>query len=209
MSPSKGRRSRGYHHGDLREALVNAALSLIAEKGPGGLTMSDAARATGVSPAAPYRHFDDREALIAEIARRGFERLDSALFAAWDEGRPDPMSAFARTGRAYLAFARAQPAYYAAMFESGLPADTSRELTVAADKAFGVLSTAAEILCARIPKADRPPVGMVSRHIWALSHGIASLYARGDDGRRALPMPPEDLLEAAVLIYLRGLGLQT
>lgn len=201
------RKPRGYHHGDLREALVRAALDLIAEKGPGGFTMSEAARATGVSPAAPYRHFDDREALIAEVARRGFERLEAALQGAWDEGRPDPMSALARTGRAYLAFARNEPAYYAAMFESGLPSDVSSEMTRAGDRAYAVLTDAAETLCANLPEADRPPASMVSRHIWAMSHGIASLFARGDRGRRALPMAPEDLLEAAVLIYLRGLGL--
>ena len=71
----RGRERRGYHHGNLREALVAAALELIAEKGPAGFTFAEAARAAGVSPAAPYRHFRDREALLADIARRGFERL--------------------------------------------------------------------------------------------------------------------------------------
>jgi AcrR family transcriptional regulator len=61
---------RGYHHGNLREALIRAALELIAEKGPGGLTFAEAARAAGVSSAAPYRHFRDRDALMADVARR-------------------------------------------------------------------------------------------------------------------------------------------
>ena len=84
---------RGYHHGNLREALIAAALDLIAEKGPGGFTFADAARSAGVSSAAPYRHFRDREALIADVAKRGFELFEAQLPAAWNDGRPDPMSA--------------------------------------------------------------------------------------------------------------------
>ena len=102
-----GRRS--YHHGNLREALVDAALDLIAEKGPAGFTFAEAARQAGVSPAAPYRHFRDRDALMADVARRGFERFEKQLAAAWDEGRPNLRQAFERVGKAYLAF-RAQRA---------------------------------------------------------------------------------------------------
>src|SRR3954467_110882 len=110
---------RSYHHGNLREALITAALDLISKKGPAGFTFADAARILGVSPAAPYRHFRDRDALMADVARRGFERFTGALNRAWDKGRPDPMRAFERLGRAYLDFARAEPAYYSAMFEAG------------------------------------------------------------------------------------------
>jgi AcrR family transcriptional regulator len=198
---------RGYHHGNLREALIAAALDLIAEKGPAGFTFAEAARAAGVSAAAPYRHFRDREALLVDVARRGFERLTVALAKAWDDGRPDPFAAFENVGRAYLAFARAEPAYYAAMFESQLPPDASPEFARAADEAFGVLREATGLLVARLPMERRPPVTMVSLHVWSLSHGIAALFARGDAGRRKLPMTPEELLEAGVLIYMEGLGL--
>src|SRR3954466_1924209 len=109
---------RGYHHGNLREALVEAALELVAAKGPAGFTIAEAARLAGVSPGAPYRHFRDAAALLAEVALRGFERFAVALTAAWDDGRPDPLRAFEALGRAYLAFARQEPAYYAAMFET-------------------------------------------------------------------------------------------
>jgi AcrR family transcriptional regulator len=93
-----GRRAgpRGYHHGNLKEALVRAALELIAEKGPAGFTFADAARWAGVSPAAPYRHFRDRDALLADVARRGFQEFASALAKAWDEGKPEVMAAFDR-----------------------------------------------------------------------------------------------------------------
>ena len=92
------------------------------------------------------------------------------------------------------------------MFESGLPPDLSPDLRTAADRAFGVLRGAAEALCAMLPVNKRPPALMMSLHIWSLSHGIASLFGRGDAGRRALPMSAEELLESAMLIYLQGLG---
>jgi AcrR family transcriptional regulator len=198
---------RGYHHGNLREALIRAALDLIAQKGPAGFTFADAARWAGVSSAAPYRHFRDREALLADVARRGFEQFENALSRAWNDGRPDPYRAFENVGRAYLHFARSEPAYYSAMFEAGIPLDADPGLRDAAGRAFEVLRRASETLGAQAPPGRRPPALMMSLHIWALSHGIASLFARGDAGRRPLPMEPEELLEAGVLIYLRGLGL--
>lgn len=199
---------RGYHHGNLREALVRAALELIAEKGAAGFTFADAARWAGVSPAAPYRHFRDRDELLADVARRGFEQFEIALKRAWNDGRPDTFVAFESLGKAYLAFARSEPAFYSAMFEAGIPLDASPELRLAGDRAFAVLREAAEKLAARLPEKSRPPALMMALHIWSLAHGIASLFARGDAGRRALPMSPEDLLEAGVLIYLQGLGLR-
>ena len=202
-----GHRRRGYHHGDLREALIEAALELIAEKGPVGFTVAEAARSAGVSPAAPYRHFRDRDELIADVARRGFILFEAELDRAWNSSVPDPISAFNRVGKAYLAFARSEPAYYAAMFEAGLPLHDYPELIEAGERAFGVLRRAAETLAARLPAADRPPALMVGLHVWSLSHGIASLFARGDAARRKLPMSAEDLLEAGVLVYLRGLGI--
>ena len=117
--PPPGAR-RGYHHGNLREALMKAALDLIAAKGPAGFTFAEAARAAGVSPAAPYRHYRDRDALMADVARHAFEVFEAKLKQAWANGTPDPFTAFERVGRAYLAFARAEPAKYSAMFEAGL-----------------------------------------------------------------------------------------
>lgn len=198
---------RGYHHGNLREALIQAALDLIAAKGPAGFTFAEAARSAGVSPAAPYRHFRDRDALMADVARQGFERFEAFLTTAWNDGRPDTMTALGNLGKAYLAFARTEPAYYSAMFEAGVPSEDHAALRLASDRAFAIVRKAAEALCARLPQEKRPPSLMVALHIWSLAHGIASLFARGDAGRRKLPMTAEDLLEAAVLIYLDGLGL--
>jgi AcrR family transcriptional regulator len=199
---------RGYHHGNLKEALMRAALDLIAEKGPGGFTFAEAARSAGVSPAAPYRHFRDRDELLASVALRGFGQFETALTQAWDNGRPHPFTAFERLGRAYLAFARSEPAYYSAMFEAGVPLDANPELREAGDRAFAVLRTAAEALIAATPLKTRPPALMLALHVWALAHGVASLFGRGDAARRALPMAAEELLEAGVLVYLRGLGME-
>jgi AcrR family transcriptional regulator len=197
---------RGYHHGNLKEALLRAALELIAQKGPAGFTFAEAARWAGVSPAAPYRHFRDRDELLASVALRGFHQFEQVLARAWDEGRPDVFFALDRLGRAYLDFARSEPAYYSAMFEGGVPLADNPELRDAGDRAFAVLRAAAEKLCAQVPARDRPPVLMVALHIWAMAHGIASLFGRGDAARRALPIAAEELLEAQTLIYLRGLG---
>jgi AcrR family transcriptional regulator len=199
---------RGYHHGNLKEALVRAALELIAEKGPSGFTFAEAARWAGVSAAAPYRHFRDREELLADVALRGYQQFAAALDHAWANGRPDAQTAFDRLGRAYLNFARSEPAYYSAMFEAGIPLEANAALREAGDRAFGVLRNAVEQLIATMPAASRPPAMMMALHIWTMAHGIASLFGRGDSGRRSLPMSPEELLEAAVLIYLRGLGNQ-
>jgi hypothetical protein len=140
------------------------------------------------------------------VAREGFQRFEAMLTTGWANGKPDPITAFHNTGRAYLTFARTEPAYYAAMFESGLPPDLSPELRAAADRAFGVLRTAAETLVGLLPSGRRPPALMMSLHVWSMAHGIASLFGRGDAGRRTLPMTAEELLESEMLIYLQGLG---
>jgi AcrR family transcriptional regulator len=204
---SRGEQSRGYHHGNLKETLIRAALELIAQKGPAGFTFAEAARWAGVSPAAPYRHYRDRDELISDVAKQGFVRFEQALLRAWDEGKPKPSEAFDRMGKAYLHFARTEPAYYSAMFEAGIPLDANAELREAGDRAFNVLRQATEVMVATMPAKNRPPVMMMALHIWALSHGVASLFGRGDAASRKLPMRPEELLEAGVLLYLRGLGL--
>ena len=204
--PTDASKKRGYHHGNLREALVDAAMRLIGEKGAGGFTIAEAARAAGVSPAAPYRHFRDRDELMADVAKRGFEAFTTRLRLAWNGGRPTPREALMRVGHAYLDFARQEPAAYAAMFESGLPMALHPDLHATAEKAFAVLREACEGVISALPPGSRPPTMMVALHIWSMSHGIASLFARGDSARRPLPMTPEELLEAGVLVYLDGLA---
>ncbi len=195
-----------YHHGNLREALIESALGLIAKAGPNGFTLAEVARAVGVSGAAPYRHFRDRNALIGEIARQGFDRFAEQLFAAWDDGKPNPVGAIEAVARAYLGFARREPAFYAAMFEPGFSLDEDAALLASSERAFGVLRLAADAATRAMPAQSRPPALMVALHIWSMAHGVASLFIEGPSGfRRRLPMSPEDLLEAGLLLYLQSL----
>ncbi len=196
---------RGYHHGNLRQALMDAALTLIEEKGPTGFTLSEAAKKAGVTPAAVYRHYDGREDLIAEAARQGFEMFADLMQYAYDTGQPSALAAFEATGRAYLAFARKHPGHYIAMFESSISVNRTPELAAAAARAKAVLEMAAADLSKHIPPEKRPPASMFSAHIWAMSHGVVELFARNNGG--ASPFSPEDLLESGIGIYLRGLGL--
>ncbi len=197
---------RGYHHGNLRQALVDATLGLIVAKGPQGFTMAEAAKLAGVSPAAPYRHFPGKDAMIAEAARQGFEIFADLMEFAYQDGAPSALAAFEATGRAYLAFAQKHPGHYIAMFESGLRINEDPELARASARAMAPLIRAAKKLLERLPAGQRPPASMVSQHIWAMSHGVVELFARGEPGARA-PFSPEDLLESGIGIYLRGLGI--
>ncbi len=197
---------RGYHHGNLRQALVEAALVLIEARGPTGFTLSEAAKTAGVTPAAVYRHFGGREDLIAEAAFQGYEVFADLMEFAFAKGQPSALASFEATGRAYLAFARKYPGHYVAMFESGISINRKPELALVAHRALGVLERAAVELSQHIPPDKRPPAQMVSAHIWAMCHGVVELFARGSPGTKS-PFPPEDLLESGIGIYLRGLGL--
>jgi AcrR family transcriptional regulator len=199
-------RKQGYHHGNLRQALVDAALDLITRQGPTGFTLSEAAKQAGVTPAAVYRHFEGREDLIAEAARQGYEIFAEVMQVAYESGQPSALAAFEATGRAYLAFARKYPGHYIAMFESSISVNRTPDLAQAASRARAVLETAASELSQHIPPEKRPPASMFSAHIWAMSHGVVELFARNSPGT-ASPFPPEDLLESGIGIYLRGLGL--
>ena len=197
---------KGYHHGNLKQGLVDAVLPLIEAKGPTGFTLSEVAKAAEVTPPAVYRHFEGREDLIAEAARQGYGIFADLMEHAYQTGGASPLSKLETVGRAYLAFARKFPGHYIAMFESGISINRNAELAARAARAFGVLERAAEDVTRHLPPGRRPPPQMVASHIWATSHGVVELFARGSPGTQS-PFPPEDLLESAIGVYLRGLGL--
>ena len=205
MSKDNNTRS-GYHHGDLKNALLDAARRLIVEKGPNGFTLAEAARLAGVSPAAPYRHFKDRRELLGALAVAGFDDFSERLENAWENGRPDAVTAFTRVGRAYLDFAGKDPAAYNAMFEPGMDLREISGLRTARGRAFDILRTCSAALLARAPGKILPPVDLMSLHIWSITHGVATLFAEGSLGRGRVPITSEDVLESGVLVYLRGLG---
>ena len=184
---------RGYHHGNLREALIRAALELIVEKGPSGFTFAEAARSAGVSAAAPYRHFRDRDELIADVARQGFERFEAMLKAAWADGRPDPLTGLESIGKAYLGFARTQPAYYAAMFESGLTLDGYPDLLQAGDRTFALLRGAADAVVGDLEPRPSPPGG----HAGAPCLVLGPRHRRPLQPRRRRPSQAADVARGA------------
>ena len=101
-----------------------------------------------------------------------------------------------------------EPASYAVMFEAGLGVSNDDQLKAATDRAFDVLQRAASALCRALPPQQRPPVKLMSLHIWALSHGVADLFVEARPGVAKLPLPPEqNSSNSAMLVYLRGLGI--
>ena len=201
-SRSGGLRKSGYHHGNLKEALVSAARVLILEKGPHGFSLIEAARLAGVSPAAPYRHFKDREALLAEVARRGYAKFSDNLEKAWGGGEPDRVTAFRRLGHAYLDFALTERAYYAAMFEADLADDADTAFHDAADRAYRTLSAVTDRLEGAGPAGQPVPPEAVFFHIWSLAHGAATLGR----GSAAPALSRHRMLDLGVELYLKGLG---
>jgi AcrR family transcriptional regulator len=190
---------RSYHHGNLKEALIEAARRFIAERGIGGFTLVDAARLVGVTPAALYRHFRGREALLEEVAGRGFSDLAERLARAL-AGRGTPLERFTRMGEAYLAFAEEEPGYYAAIFEvrgAAAPAPAPDR-----PNPFDLL---VEALRATFPEGfNGVDPRFLALEVWALSHGIATLSAAGQ-----LPESGPDkyeLLRAGVLALVHGAG---
>ena len=172
---SEGR--RGYHHGRLKDALIEAARSLVAERGPAGFTLAEAAKRVGVTAAAPYRHFNDRADLMSELARRGFTLFGDALERAWNGGRPDPVQAFRHMGAAYLDFAMAEPGLYSAMFGNVKALDEPGP-GQAADKALATLRNAARAVLL-LYGAPADGADALASEIWALSHGVAMLAMAG------------------------------
>ena len=182
-----------------------AARQLILDKGPHGFSLIEAARLADVSPAAPYRHFKDKDALLAEVARLGFESFAASLKEAWDGGAPDPVEALRRIGEAYLEFARTERASYAAMFEAGLDAAQNPDLQAAATKAYATMAEVSEVVAGSAAN----PVGVSPRqiffHIWSLAHGAATLTAGDAAGGRIGGEEAYEMLGSGMDIYLRGL----
>jgi AcrR family transcriptional regulator len=189
-------RRPGYHHGNLKEALIAAARKLIAEHGPLGFTLNEASREAGVSASAPYRHFRDRNALIEATAEEGFrllrERLETSV-----AGVADPYEALCRMGPAYYGFALDEPGLYQAMFSSGLP-QVGAPVAEAGARAFGALQGAVRRL-----GAGEGESRALALKIWAFSHGMAGLIAAG----AVSVMDAGELSRTAVDAFLKDAGL--
>ena len=196
---------RGYHHGNLREALLRAALELIAQKGPGGFTFAEAARWAGsVRP---------RHTGTFATATSCWPALRCAAFISSRRRWRKPGMKAARTCSAHsIGWAKPISTSHAASPPT-IGDVRGRHSTGDQSRASGGGRPGFRCIAGRGRKTLRTDAGAQSAAgvdggvaIWAMAHGIASLFGRGDAARRTLPMSPEELLEAEVLVYLRGLG---
>ena len=195
-----------YHHGDLANALIVAALAAVEQAGPDAVSLRDLAQTLGVSRAAPYRHFADRDALLAAVAARGFDDLNAGYetaLAAEGDGREKLRAA----GRVYLDFARRRPGLFRLMFESDLLGrDRPPQVLIGpADKAYQLLWRAMEAAC---PDADERTIKARTITVWSTIYGYIAL----NRGRRfkAFMLGPlsEDDVEAAVIDATMALATQ-
>lgn len=172
------KRRAAYHHGNLRAALITATLRAIAEDGPDGFTLRDVARRAGVSPAAPYRHFADKDALLAAVASDCNARLGAAIAAARAEAVQMPLALFRATGIAYVQFAAANPEHFRAITIPGIaerlpPEDRARLQAMQADQERELAAGQAMGLISQIPL----PELMLAAN--SLVHGLAHLIVEG------------------------------
>jgi AcrR family transcriptional regulator len=183
-----------YHHGDLRAACVRAAMELLEEHGEAALSLRAVARRAGVSPAAPYRHYADREALVSAVATVGYRQLAERLAAAHPS--PSTPEQLASVATAYVQFAIERPALFRIMF--GEPCDRDSDERVAATAAVSLYVRA--IVERSFPQADADALATA---VWALVHGLAFLHL---DGKLDAPTPAAvaDRVTAAIEALLRA-----
>jgi AcrR family transcriptional regulator len=185
-----------YHHGDLRAALVRAAMELLEDGGESALSLRAVARRAGVSPAAPYRHYADREALVSAVAAVGYRELAERLAAAHPS--PSTPDQLARVATAYVQFALERPALFRMMFTE--PCDRDNDERVAATAAVSQYLRA--IVERSFPQADAEALATA---IWALVHGLAFLHL---DGKLDAPTPSvvADRVTVAIQALLTATG---
>jgi len=196
-----------YHHGDLRRALMQAAVDLVAESGVEGFTLREAAKRAGVSAAAPYRHFSDRADLLAAVATEGFNRLLPALQAAIDRTEDDSMAAIAGLGLAFVEFGVSNPSHFKLMYGPHLPDRAAHpELGDLDLEGFRMLSQA----IARAQEEGRLTTGeprQMALVSFALVYGAVSSYLDGEMTRLGFSTrEAQAMLEAGGFYLLRGLA---
>ncbi len=175
------RKKPTYHHGNLKIALKRAALDLVDRHGPKGFTLKEAAQRAGVSVAAPYRHFEDREALLASLAEDGFRELGARLETVSRTASP-PKTVLERLGRAYVRFAIDEPSLFRIMFWAELDKDRFSNLREVSVAAFDTLVRAVRQaqsagVLAQPPRGSDPLAFSIV--CWSVVHGMATLHVEG------------------------------
>jgi AcrR family transcriptional regulator len=169
---------RSYHHGNLRRALLDAAMELFAKRGRFDFTLRELARAAGVTHNAPYRHFADRWALLDALAAEGFQMLREWEARTGMPRKDDPRARVLRLGEAYVQFALAHPNHFRLMFLRPLE-DASAELVRVQQETFAVLEDAIEVARTSGVLRDSLSTKEAVLAAWALVHGLASLAVSG------------------------------
>ncbi|MFN7645725.1 MAG: TetR/AcrR family transcriptional regulator [Burkholderiales bacterium] len=172
------KKKAGYHHGDLRQTLIDVSVEVIDRDGLDALSLRALATRAGVSSGAPYHHFADRAALLAAIALEGFERLEQAMIARRDAAPPDPVSRLDAMGQAYVGFAVSNTGHFRVMFRDNSPAARNAALSVASQKAYRLLYGVVEE-CQRVAAAPTGDPGPLVYAAWSLVHGLATLWVDG------------------------------
>jgi AcrR family transcriptional regulator len=173
MSSDVKRRPSGHHHGDLRNALLQAALELVAERGPHGFSLAETSRRAGVSVAAPYKHFADRDALLAVLAKQGYDE-QHLRFAAALGSSADPVEQLAAFAAAYVRFAVEEPALFDITFNAGLDKSRYPELAAAGDEVAATLMPVVN----RVTTEPAAAFDLLLR-IAAAAHGLAVFLRQG------------------------------
>jgi AcrR family transcriptional regulator len=194
---------RPYHHGQLKQALFQAALALISEVGPQAFTLREVARRAAVSHNAPYRHFRDKDELLALVATQGFERLTAAMKRSASHGATAE-ERFRLCGRGYVSFALRWPQHFLVMFDLPFSGDKYPEYAKAGDEAFATL-LALIVECQDagvLSRGDPKPLAFMT---WSMVHGIAKLAAS-----RHFPFYKDgvlDFADAAARVMMAGMGM--
>jgi AcrR family transcriptional regulator len=167
-----------YHHANLRQTLLDAAVALIGEVGPRAFTLREVARRAGVSHNAPYRHFASKDELLAEVAAEGFERLTVSMRKRMARAN-SPGERLQECGCGYVAFALRWPQHFLVMFDLPKVSDGQEKYQLAGENAFGVLreSIVAAQQSGDLPAGDPLPLTWMA---WSFVHGIAKLAISGN-----------------------------
>ena len=200
-----------YHHGDLRRALIDTALAMVTEEGAWNFTLREVARRAGVSHAAPYNHFEDKSALLAEVATLGFESLRQVMEAAAAAHPRSAREAFAGIGAAYVRFGVEHPAHYRLMIGAEL-ADKSRypALQAASEAAFRVLLTGVLERAQASGQVRRGPVHDQALAAWSLVHGLTThLIDERVSSPEVSTADAERLARVASMVLFDGLRART
>jgi AcrR family transcriptional regulator len=191
--------SRPYHHGDLRDTLVEAGLALLEAEGIEALSLRELARRVGVSHAAPSHHFPDKRALLAALAAHGFATLAEQMDRATSRAGDDPVRRLTAAGVAYVRFALAHPRLFRLMFGSDFDErDHFPDLAAAGDVAFAVLLDAAEAALQSRGDHDPDHLVLTVAACWSSVHGLATLAMDGRLRFAAARFPSVDVLTRRV-----------